>query len=268
MTESPALSRRRVRHELVQRHLTVAQVNAVTSRIVRVTLSGDLDGFVADGPADHLKVFFPDPATGTIATPGFARGGLGLSAPGRVIARDYTPLDARPDDGELDLDLILHGDTGPASAWAEHAVPGDRLVVAGPKSSTLVPDGLTDLVLVVDPTAFPAAARWLRLTPADVPVTMLLDATDEDARYFEGLPGTERATVLSGTNREATLRSLSIRPGTFVFLAGEAGTLVPLRRYLRRELGLGPDQVVASGYWRRGVAGLDHHAPVDPDDPD
>ena len=37
---------------------------------------------------------------------------------------------------------------------------------------------------------------------------------------------------------------------------------------LRRELGLGPEQVVASGYWRRGVAGLDHHAPVDPDDPD
>ena len=268
MTESTALSRRHVRHELVQRHLTVARVRAVTARIVRVTLTGDLGGFAADGPADHLKVFFPDPATGAIATPGFARGGIGLSAPGTVTGRDYTPLDARPDDGELDLDFVLHGDGGPASAWAGHATPGDRLVVAGPKSSKLVPDGLTGLVLVVDETAFPAAARWLRLTTPDVPVTVLLDATDEDAGYFDGLPGTGRATFHTGVELEATLRSLPIEPGTFVFLAGEATTLVPLRRYLRRELLLGPEQVVASGYWKRGVAGLDHHAPVDPDDPD
>jgi NADPH-dependent ferric siderophore reductase len=267
MTESPVLSRRHVRHELVQRHLSVAGVRAVTPRIVRVTLTGDLAGFAADGPTDHLKVFFPDPVTGAIATPGFARGGIGLSAPGTVTGRDYTPLDARPDLGELDLDFGLHGDAGPASAWAGRAAPGDRLVVAGPKSSKLVPGGLTGLVLVVDPTAFPSASRWLRLTPPDVPVTVLLDAPDEDARYFDGLPGAGRATFHVG-DLEARLRSLPIEPGTFAFLAGEATTLVPLRRYLRRELGLGPEQVVASGYWRRGVAGLDHHAPVDPDDPD
>jgi NADPH-dependent ferric siderophore reductase len=99
-------------------------------------------------------------------------------------------------------------------------------------------------------------------------VTVLLDATDEDAGYFDDLPGMGRATLHAGVDLEATLRSLPIGPGTFVFLAGEATTLVPLRRYLRRELGLGPDQVVATGYWKRGISGLDHHAPVDPDDPD
>ena len=99
MTESTELSRRHVRHELVVRHLTVAAVRPVTSHIVRVTLTGELDAFAADGPSDHLKVFFPDPATGCIATPGFHAGGIGLSAPGQVIARDYTPLDFRPDDG-------------------------------------------------------------------------------------------------------------------------------------------------------------------------
>ncbi|MBN9375034.1 MAG: siderophore-interacting protein [Cellulomonas sp.] len=266
MTDAPALSRRHVRHELVQRHLTVASVRSVTPRIVRVTLTGELDGFAADGPTDHLKVFFPDPRTGRIATPGFHAGGLGLSAPGAVISRDYTPADHRP--GELDLDLVVHGDGGPASAWASRAAVGDPLIVAGPKTSKLVPDGLTSLVLVVDETAFPTAARWLRLTPPDVPVTLLLDAPEEAARYFDGLPGSRRATIRAGVDLEAALRALPIDPGTFVFLAGEATTLVPLRRYLRRELGLGPEQVVASGYWKRGVAGLDHHAPVDPDDPD
>lgn len=263
---SSALTRRHVRHEIVQRHLTVAAVRPLTDRIVRITLTGELDGFAADGPTDHLKVFFPDPSTGRIATPGFHAGGLGLSAPGAVISRDYTPADHRP--GELDLDLVVHDDGGPASTWASRAAVGDPLIVVGPKTSKLVPDGLTALVLVVDETAFPAAARWLRLTPPDVPVTLLLDADDDAARYFDGLPGMPRATIRVGVDPEAALRALPIDPGTFVFLAGEATTLVPLRRYLRRELGLGPDQVVASGYWKRGVAGLDHHAPVDPDDPD
>jgi NADPH-dependent ferric siderophore reductase len=263
------LTRRHVRHDLVQRHLTVAAVRQVTSRIVRVTLTGDLAGFTADGPTDHVKVFFPDPSTGRIATPGFHVGGLGLSAPGAVISRDYTPL--QHGGSELDLDFVVHDDGGPASTWASGAAVGDPLIVAGPKSSKLVPDGLTSLVLVVDETAFPAAARWLRLTPPEVPVTVLLDAHDElgDAlQYFVGLPGVERATVRAGVDLEATLRSLPIDTGTVVFLAGEATTLIPLRRYLRRELGLGKDQVIASGYWKRGVAGLDHHAPVDPDDPD
>jgi NADPH-dependent ferric siderophore reductase len=264
MTESPALSRRHVRHELVQRHLTVAAVRPVASRIVRVTLTGELDGFAADGPTDHLKVFFPDPSTGRIATPGFHAGGLGLSAPGAVIQRDYTPADHR--DGELDLDFVVHDDGGPASAWASRAAVGDPLIVAGPKTSKLVPDGLTALVLVVDETAFPAAARWLRLTPAEVPVTLLLDAPDDATGYFDRVA--ERATIHAGVDLEATLRTLPVDPGTVVFLAGEATTLIPLRRYLRRELALGPEQVLASGYWKRGVAGLDHHAPVDPDDPD
>jgi NADPH-dependent ferric siderophore reductase len=51
-------------------------------------------------------------------------------------------------------------------------------------------------------------------------------------------------------------------------MAGEATMLAPLRRYLRRELGLPAEQVSASGYWKRGIVNLDHHAPLDPSDPD
>ncbi len=269
MTEPISLTRSHVRHELRQRRLNVAAVRQVTSRIVRITLTGELDGFAAEGPTDHLKVFFPDPATGRIATPGFHAGGLGLSAPGTVISRDYTPADHRP--GELDLDMVLHGDAGPASAWASRAAVGDPLVVAGPKTSKLVPDGLTALVLVADESAFPAAARWLRLAPPAVPVTLLLDAPgapDDATRYFDGVTGAQRATIRAGLELESELRAMPIDAGTVAFLAGEATMLVPLRRYLRRELGLPPQQVIASGYWRRGVAGLDHHAPIDADDPD
>jgi NADPH-dependent ferric siderophore reductase len=274
-TDTPSstpLTARTVRHPLTVRHLTVAGTRPVTAHLTRITLTGpDLDGFVADGPADHVKLLFPDPTTGEIHTP-FAADGTRQQPAGPVIARDYTPFAARPaQDGrpaELDIDFVLHGDDGPASAWAAHATVGSPLAVAGPRGSHLVPEGLGRLLLVVDETAYPAAARWLRLT--DVPATLLLVTGDPASTgYFDGLADGRDVTVEITPEPEPALRALGpIDPTTLVFLAGEATTLVPLRRYLRRELGLPAAQVDASGYWKRDVANLDHHAPLDPTDPD
>jgi NADPH-dependent ferric siderophore reductase len=271
-TPSP-LVHRTVRHGITVRHLTVGAVRPLTSRLVRITLTGpDLAGFAAEGPADHVKLLFPDPATGEIATP-FAPDGSRVPPTGPVIARDYTPLAFRADagdGGELDVDFVLHGDEGPASAWAARAQVGDPLAVAGPRGSHLVPDGLEHLVLVVDETAFPAAARWLRLAPPAVTATVLLMTDDPaQAEYLEPSIGPRQVPTTATTDPETALRALGpIAPTTLVVLAGEATALVPLRRYLRRDLGLPAAQVDASGYWKRDVAALDHHAPLDPSDPD
>jgi NADPH-dependent ferric siderophore reductase len=129
--------------------------------------------------------------------------------------------------------------------------------------------------VIADETAFPATARWLELLPGSVPVTALLDAADESVeRYFDdvdsGRLDAEWLYREDGPGQlDEALRSLGpIAEDTYVFLAGEAAALVPLRRYLRHELDLPAAQVSASGYWRRGVVNLDHHAPLDPSDPD
>ncbi|HEY0188915.1 MAG TPA: siderophore-interacting protein [Cellulomonas sp.] len=268
------IEHRTVRHPLGVRHLTVTATRPVTAAITRVTLTGpELAGFTAEGPADHVKLLLPDPETGVVHTP-FAADGTRRTPDGPVIARDYTPLAHRPAaegrPAELDLDLVLHGDDGPASAWAARAAVGDRLAVAGPRGSHLVPGGLGRLVLVVDETAYPAAARWLRLTDPDLPVTLLLTTADPaSAGYFDGLTDRPDLVLETTVDPEPALRALgAVGPDTLVFLAGEAGTLIPLRRYLRRELGLPAAQVDASGYWKRDVVALDHHAPLDPSDPD
>jgi len=248
-----ALTRERVRHELVRRTLQVTRVTPLTDRLIRITLAGaELDGFAAPGPADHVKLFFPSGES-----------------------RDYTPAAFHPaTDGnaaELDLDFVLHGDEGPASAWAAHATPGDELVVAGPRGSQLAPTGVSRIVLVVDETAFPAAARWLIAAGDDVPVDVLAWPRDAgaDAYFAEHLPAQASVSTFAADELDEALRGLEpFDEGTFLFLAGEATTLVPLRRHLRRELELPAEQVQVSGYWKSGVAGLDHHAPVDPSDPD
>jgi NADPH-dependent ferric siderophore reductase len=253
--------RRVLRHELRRRELHVAAVTQLAPPFVRVTLGGgDLAGFTAPGPADHVKVFFPGRLSAT-------------------HARDYTPVAFRPDgvDGpELDLDFVLHGDSGPASSWAAKAKPGDRITIAGPRGSWLAPQDATRVVLVADETALPAARRWLDAFAAagGIPITALFFVEDPaTAAYLDdmALDGID-IRWLSGSDREAqvdaALRNIEADDLTFFALAGEAGALVPWRRHLRRERGLAKEQVAADGYWKRGEADRDHHAPLDPDDPD
>jgi len=281
-------TRESIRHPLAVRRAAVAAVRPLTPTMVRITLAGsELDGFVSAGPADHVKVFFPDPATGVLTAPTVTAEGTQRPAEGTIISRDYTPLAFRAEgDGpELDLDFVLHGDDGPASAWAARAEPGEQLAIAGPRGSRLVPPEMERLVIVADETALPATARWLRLAPSSVPVTGILDVADESVEdYFEtgcldtgyldaeqrGRASFEWLYRRDGLGQlDEALRSLGpIDERTYVFLAGEATALIPLRRYLRRQLGLPADQVSASGYWKRGIVNLDHHTPLDPADPD
>ncbi len=273
--------RERIRHPVVVRRLLVRAAEAVVPSIRRITFTGDdLAGFSSLGPGDHMKVFFPDPVTGLLSTPVITPdGAVQRPADAVVIQRDFTPRAFRPagtGGAELDVDFVLHGDAGPASAWASRAQPGDEVAIVGPRSSKLPPRGIERLVLVADETALPSASRWLRAMGGDVAVTAFFDVADEAvadyleddlrrlASAIEWLPRTDGTGLV-----EEELRSLGpLDERTFVSMAGEAGGLVPLRRYLRRELGLPADQVAVTGYWRRGVVNLDHHAPIDPTDPD
>lgn len=264
------ISRERVRHELKRRELTVSRTREVVPGMIRVTLTGsDLDGFVSLGPADHVKVFFPDGDS--------------------VVGRDYTPLEFREGDGtdpELDIDFVIHGAggvgggvgagsgvVGPAAIWAANAKPGDTIAIGGPRGSHLPPEGATEAIIIADESALPSARRWLEVFDGKVQVTGMFwveNPATED--YFGDLKTTTNLRWFTGEGREreleSALRACTISETTFVFLAGEATTLVPLRRYLRRELELPAIQVDAHGYWKRGESGHDHHAPLDPADPD
>lgn len=266
------------RHPLAIRTLTVVSVTRLGASFVRVTLTGhELDGFVSTGPADHVKVFFADPETGELAVPSITPEGIRRPDHGTVIARDYTPRSFRPaSDGreaELDLDFVLHSGDAPASSWAANAVVGDTLVIAGPRGSRPTPTGMTRVILGADETALPAVARWIELLPAEVEICAFVELDHPSDAVYLDPEMVHRAHVIwleTGDGAlERAIRNLGpIAEDTFVWIAGETGTLVPIRRYLRRELGLPSHQVTVDGYWRRGEAGRDHHAPIDPADPE
>jgi len=271
----------RVMHELRRRQLTVLRSENVAPRMQRITLGGaDLEGFTSLAPGDHVKVFFPDPSVGEIVTPTFVNGRpQAPEGPGQVIARDYTPFAYRADGEngpELDLDFVLHADSshgGPAALWAAAAKPGDPLIVAGPRGSHVPPANVERAILIADESALPAVTRWLDLLGDTETVGLFSVADAGTASYLAAYEGASRTFQwFSEEDREArvadAVRAQSIIESTIVFLAGEAGSLIPLRRYLRRELGLPKEQVDVHGYWKKGEANLDHHAPLDPSDPD
>lgn len=283
-------TRDHLRHDMAIRRLTVSHIEELTPSMVRVTLIGDaLEGFSAPGPADHMKVFFPDPATHELTVPELRGDGIHRPTDGVIISRDYTPREFRPAPfgaAELDIDFVLHAPDaahgapmdkaggGPASAWAAGAHPGEEIAVAGPRGSRLVPRDAPEVVLIADETALPAFTRWLALLPEATRITALLDVADEEVEPYLGDEQLARASVEwlyreDGPGQlEEAVRSLDLGPDVYVWAAGEASALVPVRRYLKHSAGLTSDQLDVQGYWKRGIVNRDHHEPVDPTDPD
>ena len=271
------------RHRFTARRGRVVSVTRVAPVMLRVRLEGaDFADFVSEGPSDHARVYFPDPDTGEYNHPEPAGPGEdGIVRPeGPAYARDLTPLHIvrDGDDVALELDVFLHPSPGPASRWAGQAKPGDELVVVGPRGSRAAPPGAARLLVLADETALPAAARFAREVPAATAVDVVAVTGDDGgwvAEYLADAAGRSDIRVhhVDGpAEGDALVKALAgvdpIDEGTFVFAAGEASALLPLRRHLRGTLGLPHEQVAISGYWRRGVVAFDHHTPVDPDDPD
>jgi len=270
------------RNRFTARRAHVIGVERVAPAILRVRVTGpDFGDFVSAGPSDHIRVFFPDPVTGELVAPtAVGPGEDGIvrpEAPGH--ARDFTPLRVTTAGAEVavDLDFYLHPSPGPAAVWAAAASTGDELVIVGPRGSKGAPQGAARLVLVCDETALPSATRWAAEVPAATAVDLIAITADDGAWVGDYLARTSgrsdvRIHPLPAGSGDQALIALFDRVGadtsTFVFAAGEASALVALRRHLRRTLGLSPEQVAMSGYWKRGTAGFDHHAPIDPADPD
>lgn len=280
-------TRPRSSFDLVPRRVQVHAVTELTGTLRRTTFRDvagadpgaptSLAALRAPGPEDHVKVFLPDPATGELHAPTLAADG-GLQRPTGVvsISRDLTVRATRTVDGvaEVDVDWVLHGDEGPASAWASRAAVGDEVVLAGPRGSAGVPDRIGRLTLAGDETGLPALARWVAAVGPDVPVTAIVEIGDDvEEDVVEAELGHAAVEILYRTDGPGQLaeavRSLGGLDADELFVGlGEADDLVPVRRHLRRELGLPAEQVQVSGYWRRGTVNLDHHLPIDPSDPD
>ena len=149
----------RVRHEPRRRLLTVQRVERITPGMARVTLGGDLAGFLSSSYDDHVKVFFPLPGDSKPTLPDPAANGAAADGAPRSPGRDYTPRRYDLERNELILDFALH-EAGPATDWATRAAPGHQLAVGGPPGSFVVTDDFDGIVRGDEPPCPRLAGGW------------------------------------------------------------------------------------------------------------
>ncbi|MER7418414.1 siderophore-interacting protein [Micromonospora peucetia] len=260
----------------VQYRLFAAQVvgaRRVGASLVRVTFGGpELVDFAGGGRDQSISLFLPHPGQPEpvlpVATEENWFGAYRAMDPDvRAVMRSYTIREQRPELAEVDIDFVSHGDTGPASRWSRHALPGDRVVLLGPavhdnRSVCFRPPVGTDSVLLVaDESGLPAAAGILAWLPAGTPVRAWIEVPD--AADIQDLPTEARAEVCwivrGGTAPGSTLLADAVRAarlaGTpYAWIAGESSMVRSVRRHLVAERGLNRRHVTFSGYWRRGAS--------------
>ncbi|MER7706024.1 siderophore-interacting protein [Kitasatospora sp. NPDC097605] len=250
----------------------VAEVARITPRTARITFQAEeLDASVGASPDQQVKLCFPRPGQDAPVLPGRTDDAMGwyqayLAIPQaeRPWMRSFTLRRRRPGSRRLEIDFVLHGDTGPASAWAERARPGDRLGMVGPSAMYASPLSITsaaavaDWVLMVgDESALPAICTLLEALPEGTDIVVFAEV--EDRAEEQPLPGPAGTAVrwlhrdgaAPGRRLVEAVAAADLPAGTpFAWLAGEASAVRTLRRHLVEERGVPKASVEFSGYWR------------------
>ncbi|MHA7132781.1 siderophore-interacting protein [Oerskovia turbata] len=166
----------------------VRRVQRLTPSFLRVTFTGhDLHEFADNGLDQRIKLVLPAPDGGYAhldRTSEWYAAWRAQPEERRNPLRTYTVRAVRPDVSEVDVDFVLHGDTGPASRWALAARPGTEVVLLGPNGLWSGVHGGVEfnrparshaLLLAGDETAVPAITSILESLPADEVGDVLLE---------------------------------------------------------------------------------------------
>jgi NADPH-dependent ferric siderophore reductase len=268
-------------YDAIPTHVTrVLAAERVTPAFRRLTLGGEgLERFVTIGPDDFVYVLLPPPGR-TELTIGIDFSWTDfyvMDDVDRPVGAYYTVREHRPDAGELDIDVFLHDDPGPASAWGASAAPGDPVALWGPRTAWHPPAGTDWWLLAADETALPAAARIIEALPADAVVRVFAESAHErDVKDLPAGPNAEITWVAKdgrapGDDVARELLTDAVRAAAlpagraYAWGGGESRSMTALRRYLRREVGLAREQVSLVGYWRAAGAGPDGDTGEDDD---
>ncbi|MFF9339600.1 siderophore-interacting protein [Streptomyces sp. NPDC014773] len=254
--------------------LQVDRTRRLGPSLVRVTFTGeDLKGFAAGGRDQSLSLFLPHPGQEAPVLPPldnpdmYAILGAWRAMPDdvRAVMRSYTVREQRAEPREVDIDFAVHEDGGPACRWAQHAKPGDRVVVLGPAVADntgvrfRLPEGADSVLIWADETALPAASAILEWLPAETRARVFLEVPYSGDRTE--LSTEADATVTWLVREEGAPSGLEAVAGAelpgespYVWIAGESGAVKALRRHFVRERGLDRRRVTFVGYWRKGLS--------------
>lgn len=218
----------------------------LSPHLMRITLaSSTVTEMATWAPDQRVKLFFPaadgSPARLSQGEGWYARF-RSMLIDRRPAMRTYTIRHLRAESGEVDIDFVLHGETGPASRWALRAQPGESMQILAPDSRFSAqeaggfewkpPQTLKQLLLVADATALPAAMGILEelAALAEPPQAQAFFEVDsrEDMLAVPDWPGLSVQWLIRDHAAAGTLMVEAVRQATLPVDASPAGQAVEL----------------------------------------
>ena len=265
----PTVEPRAGRPPRVYRVLNVQRVERITPHMVRVTVAGDaLAGYAPNGPAEHIRVFFPPAGQDALGRPEFGPNGI-VYPEGQApeAGRVYTPRRWDAAAQELEFEVALHGH-GPGASWAARVEPGSPVVLTGPGGPYRMDPSADWYLLAGDESALPAIADILETLPADKPVYVFAEVPAAEDVQELGVARPGKVTWLqrdadsgpAGRLLEAAIRSFPLPEGNGrVWTACEAEVMRDIRKHLLFERGLDRKAIHTHGYWKQGAVNHPDH---------
>jgi NADPH-dependent ferric siderophore reductase len=167
---------------------------------------------------------------------------------------------------ELDVDFFLHGESGPASAWASRVQAGDTITLAGPGGKKLLDFSADWFVLAGDMTALPAISVNIEQLPDHARGYAVIEILHEsDIQAFHTPDAFEVHWVINpAPEKENTLLLDKIKQLPWlegcpsIWAASEFSTMRALRRYFKQEKNVDKKAVYVSSYWKCGLSEEQH----------
>ncbi|MFI4861690.1 MAG: siderophore-interacting protein [Phycisphaerales bacterium JB063] len=239
------------------RPLTVLRTAALGRHLRRITLGGPgLDGFPEESAGSYIKLLLPKPSDAS----------TGMDE-GEYFIRTYTVRHHRPEAHELDIDVVLHSHAesqpGPGAVWANNAAPGDPIAISGPGNATFADPTADWFLFAGDLSAYPAICANIERLPQDVRGVAIIETPDP----LTDLPKREHLSVqwVAPVDRHkesalvSAVRAVPWQAGRgYVWAAAEFDQMKALRRYFKKECGLGSQDLYISSYWKQGLREEDH----------
>ncbi|MBL1419040.1 MAG: siderophore-interacting protein [Alphaproteobacteria bacterium] len=242
----------------------------------RFTFHGEgVQNMLTHAPDQWIKLFIPD-ANGHAPKITSQEQYKSLDAAQRPPMRTYTVRHLRPELHEMDIDFVIHGDEGPASAWAIKAKIGDVIQMRAHCHSVftkpagciwLPPQNTTEFLLIADETAIPAAIGILEALSqykTSPKVTAYLEVPHKDDRLDTPVwPELELNWLVrkQGSHQynqllidAAEKLELPNHDNFYAWIAGETAAIRHIRLHLTDDKNLNKESLAFQGYWKLGQA--------------
>ena len=204
----------------------------LTPRMRRVTIAAQALVGLELRPAQDLELHLAEPT-------------------GRRVKRRYTIRAHRPEAGEADLDVLLHGES-PGSRWGRTAAAGDTVAFQGPRGKLHLTSARWHL-LCGDESALPAIAAICEALPVDETAIAVIEVAGPE----DELPvRAQTHWVHRGSNPAGSPEVLSEAvaalalqdSGGHAYLMGETRTMVAVRALVEQR-GIAHEDIFVKGYW-------------------